>query len=321
MRGPGPTASMAAPKAVASAVPARTGAAPDAPDASTKTVSLVLVSPSTRQLVPRPRSGGPQQAPQRLGRHGRIGQDDRQHRGHPRVDHPDALRDAADRDGHWPPVRVRQRRRSWWRAWSPSRWSEARSRSASSPASLDSSDRDERGEPSGDALERQSRADDPGGEVERQFLGGADRRRDQMRRSRRWSASPAAPVAALAEPLVETTAVGPAESAARVAGGGRERCARDRRTGAAANAFGCEDRGRGGRSVGGDRDDREVRATRRLDPGHDPTGAEAGRHGRRAVRPAGAPSATPGPGERCIVVMARAEAVRVRPSRAGRGRG
>ena len=51
-----------------------------------------------RQLVPGPRRGGPQQAPQ-VGRlDGRIGQDDRQHRGHPRVDHPDALGDPAD--GH-----------------------------------------------------------------------------------------------------------------------------------------------------------------------------------------------------------------------------
>ena len=38
---------MAAPRTVASGLPSRTGAAPDAPEARTKTVSFVLVSPST----------------------------------------------------------------------------------------------------------------------------------------------------------------------------------------------------------------------------------------------------------------------------------
>ena len=51
-----------------------------------------------------------------------------------------------------------------------------------------------------------------------------------------WSASPAAPVAALAQPLVETTAV--AQPPPSPAGSVAARWACDRRTGAAANAFG-----------------------------------------------------------------------------------
>ena len=93
----------------------------------------------------------------------------------------------------------------------------------------------------------------------------------------RWSASPAAPVAAFAQPLVETTASaqpnpprGSPDVAARCGprqadGRGRERVRR-------------EDRGRGGRTRRRD-DEGEVRPTGGLDPGRQPAGAEAGGHG------------------------------------------
>ena len=71
-----------------------------------------------RELVPGPRRGRPEQAPEHLGRDGRVGQHDRQHRRHPRVDHPDALGDAADADRHRTAVGGRAARRSSSRPWS-----------------------------------------------------------------------------------------------------------------------------------------------------------------------------------------------------------
>ena len=80
------------------ACPALTGAAPAAPEASRNTVSFVLVSPSTLSWS-HVRAAAGRSSPWSVGRvDRRVGQDDREHRRHPRVDHPDALGDAGDPD-------------------------------------------------------------------------------------------------------------------------------------------------------------------------------------------------------------------------------
>ena len=68
---------------------------PPRPDARTKTVSFVLVSPSTESWSQVRAAAGRSSAAERRRVDGRVGQHDRQHRRHPRVDHPDALGDAA----------------------------------------------------------------------------------------------------------------------------------------------------------------------------------------------------------------------------------
>ena len=109
--------------------PGRDLAAPAAPEASTKTVSFVLVSPSTESWS-HVRAAAGRRRPEHRGRPC-VGQDDGQHRRHPRVDHPDALGDAGDAYRRPAPVGVGQRRRSWSRPWSR----ESVVRSASAAAS------------------------------------------------------------------------------------------------------------------------------------------------------------------------------------------
>ena len=60
-------------------------------------MSLVLVSPSTESWSQVRAAAGRSSPHSVAGRDGRVGQDDRQHRGHARMDHPDALGDPADR--------------------------------------------------------------------------------------------------------------------------------------------------------------------------------------------------------------------------------
>ena len=79
-------------------VPAATGAAPAAPEASRNTVSFVEVSPSTLSWSHVRAARRPEQAVERRRVDRRIGQDDREHRRHPGMDHPDALGDARDAD-------------------------------------------------------------------------------------------------------------------------------------------------------------------------------------------------------------------------------
>ncbi len=116
-----PTASTAAPRAAASAVPGRIGPAADAPEARRKTVSFVLVSPSTESWFQVRTVADAEQAVEG-GRTDRgVRQDDRQHGRHPRVDHADALghagdghRDRAFRPGPGAPAGLRP-------SWPPSR--------------------------------------------------------------------------------------------------------------------------------------------------------------------------------------------------------
>ena len=134
----------------------------------------------------------------------------------------------------------------------------------------------------------------------------------------RWSASPSAPVAALAEPLVEMIALAqpnPPRASPDVAA----RCSFDSRTGAAANVFGVKT---AATAAGPDvvvttarsgRPEALIPAT--MPPALKPGGmAERRSTGGRSVEDTGTEGCS-------MVVMAPAAAVRGRPSRAGRGRG
>ena len=77
-------------------VPASTGAAPDAPEARRKTVSLVLVSPSTESWSQVRAAAGRSRPHSVSGSTAASVSTTDEHRGHPRMDHPDALGDAAD---------------------------------------------------------------------------------------------------------------------------------------------------------------------------------------------------------------------------------
>ena len=111
------------------------------------------------------------------------------------------------------------------------------SAAASRPASSSPRLRGDGIDPGRDPIERQTRADDPGREVED---AASRRRRAPSTRGRptsAWSRSPASPVAAFAQPLVDTIAEAkpnPPRESSDVAA----RLARDSRTGAAANALG-----------------------------------------------------------------------------------
>ena len=271
-----------------------------------------------RQLVPGPRGRRAEQSPERVRRHGRIGQDDRQHRGHARVDHAHPLGDPADRDRHRPVRRT------------PGSSTvvvailvtESVVRNAIAAASkrgiVAGQGRHDGGEPGGHPLERQAGADDAGREVERS---GDCRHRSPPRAARpisSWSASPAAPVAALALPLVDTMASAqpkPPRASPEVAA----RCARDSRTGAAANAFGVKT---AAAAAGPPVDTMTARSGRpealipaASPPARKPAGIAARRStGGRSAEDAGTRDAAE-------LVMEPGEAVRDRPSRAGRGPG
>ena len=170
-----------------------------------------------------------------------------------------------------------------------------------------------------DLVERQPRADDPGREMEDLGLERADRAPRRAARCAAWSASPAGPVAALALPLVETTAVAqpkPPRGSPDVAA----RLARDWRTGAAANAFGREHGGRR-QPARGRHDQREVGPPGGLDPGGQRRRPGSRPAGWRVARRAGGSGERRRPESMVTVVRARAAAGRDRPSRAGRGRG
>ena len=234
---------------------------------------------------------------------------------------PTPLAMPADGHRHRPPVGVGQldgrRRDLGHRIGRAQRRRPAASRPASSAASVG----DERGEPRRDPVERQSRPDDPGREVQRRARIDAE---SPPRRSRR--------------DLALVRVAGRAGRRVRAAAGRDDRpgpsrtrrarrrtwprgCVRDRRTGAAANAFGVKTAAAAaGPSVV--TTSGEVRPARGLDPGRQAAGLEAGRHGGASLDRSGGPVGGRRDGGRLeSVVMARAAAARGRPSRAGRGRG
>ena len=133
-----------------------------------------------------------------------------------------------------------------------------------------------------------------------------------------WSASPAAPVAAFALPLVEMTASAqpnPPRGSPDVAA----RCARDSRTGAAANVFGVKTAATAAGPAVERTTARSGRPEALIPAANPPALKPAGMAGRRST---GGRSVEDVGMERSeMVVMARVGAVRGRPSRAGRGRG
>ena len=73
-----------------------------------ETVSFVLVSPSTVSWSRRPGGDAPEDRAEHAWIGRRVGEDDREHRRHPGMDHPDALCDPAHRHRHVATRRVRQ---------------------------------------------------------------------------------------------------------------------------------------------------------------------------------------------------------------------
>ncbi len=259
-------------------------------------------------------------------RDGRVGQDDRQHRRHPRMDHPDALGDpghAGRRPArHAGPGRLRAIVACFVRESVVRRATAA----ASSPASVatrpvaTTSARPARTRSSGRRVPitpvDRSRVDSTGtptasaqrlGDLELVRVAGRPGRR--VRAAARRDDRPRPAVAA---------------RAGRLARGEVRLRQPDRRRGEPVRG---EHRGRRGRSVGRD-DDRQVGPPGGLDPGGGRSGGEAGRQrrpsldrrqvSRAAVRASTSRSAGRRSGRR---VMARAGAARARASRAGRGRG
>ena len=231
------TASIAAPSAVVAGVRLRSSSwLPAFPDASRKTVSLVLVSPSTESWFQVRAAAGRRRPASTAGSTAASVRTTDEHRGHPRVDHPDALGDPRHRHPHGPAVGGRQL--------------DARRREL----------RDRIGRP-----QRLGRRRQPGiGRGERRD--GSRRRPSATRSSGRrvpmipvdrwstrstatpaaaptirpisaWSASPAGPVAALAEPLVEMS-LRPAVAVRADRPTSRRGSPATCLTGAAANAFG-----------------------------------------------------------------------------------
>src|SRR3954447_8653931 len=132
-----------------------------------------------------------------------------------------------------------------------------------------------------------------------------------------WSSSPAAPVAAFADPLVEMIASAqpkPPRTSPEVAA----RCAFERRTGAAANVFGVK-------TAATAAGPRVVTTTARSGrpeafiPAASPPARKPG--GVTARRSTGGRSGEYAGTGRCVVVMVPVAADRGRPFRAGRGRG
>ena len=235
-----PTASIAAPSPAASRVLAATQRRRPRPRRGRNTVSFVLVSPSTLSWSHVRAAAGRSSAWSvgRLDR--RVGEDDREHRRHPRVDHPDALGDAGDPDARGPARPSGSgsvdRRRS--RPSSACRSSGAPRRPRRAPSSVAARRRRERVDAGGDHVERQPRADDPGREAGASALRAIPSAPASNPATSAWSASPAAPVAALARAARRDDRLAQPEARRSPAGVGLARCARDSRTGAAANAFG-----------------------------------------------------------------------------------
>ena len=270
------TVSIAAPSAAACGVPGSTAAAPAAPEASTKTVSLVLVSPSTdswfqvRAAIgrrsPQSVSGAavasvrttdsivaiwgwiiptPLAMPLTVTVHGEP---------RPSAGQIDGCR---RRLGH----RIGRAQRD---------------RGPEQPVVICRDPRNQVLQPGCDALQRESRADDSRREVERPLRRRPGRVRQQpgdfelIGVARRAGCG----VGAAAR---RDDRFGPAEPAASIAGRGRQVGARQA-YGRGRERVGREDRGDRGRSVGR-RDQGEVGPPGRLDPGRQPTGLEAGRQG------------------------------------------
>ena len=161
--------------------------------------------------------------------------------------------------------------------------SAAAARPASSSARVGATARPGRRHP----VERQARADEPGGQVQDVRSGRCPARRPRGPAIASWSASPAAPVAAFAQPLVETTAApsrsrraGPRTVAARFAREQADRRGRERVRG--------EDRGRGRRPAGRDDQARSGRPEALMPAAAPP--ARSRPAGRPVARPAGASS-------------------------------
>ncbi len=133
-----------------------------------------------------------------------------------------------------------------------------------------------------------------------------------------WSSSPAWPVAALADPLVEMTALAypnPPRGSADVAA----RWARDRRTGAAAKLFGVKTAATAAGPPVVTMTARSGRPEALIPTASPPAAKPAGMADRRST--GGRTVEDIGMGKSDKVVTARAEAAGARPSRAGRGRG
>ncbi len=169
----------------------------------------------------------------------RVGQHDRQHRRHPRDG--SSRRPWRSRSPGPAPVapsgpgssRATVGRSSSANRWSAGRRPPPRVRPRWSPS------------PSGTSVGRPARTRSSGSRVpmtpvERSSVRSTAMPGDRAnaRATASWSASPAGPVAAFAQPLVETIAVGPAVAAVAGRLRWRRRWACDRRTGAAAKAFG-----------------------------------------------------------------------------------
>ena len=269
------TASMAAPSTAASGVPASAGAAAWRPGRQHEHRVVGRRVAIDRELVPGPGRDRSEQAPQHSGAWPR-------HRSaRPRASSPcsggSSRRPSRSRTRSPSPARRRHRaaRRSSSRPSSPSRSSAAPRPSPSGRRSWPPAPARARLSPA-PTLSNGSRV--PMTPVERWSVScvAAPVASARSRAISRWSSSPASPVAALAEPLVEMTASahpnpprGSPDEAARWRrrqshGRGRERVRG-------------EDGGRGGRTKRRDGDG-EVRPTGGLDPGRESAGLEAGRH-------------------------------------------
>src|SRR5207344_1139299 len=130
-----------------------------------------------------------------------------------------------------------------------------------------------------------------------------------------WSASPAAPVAAFAEPLVEMIASAhpnPPRASPDVAA----RWAFDRRTGAAANKFGVKTAAAGAGPAVVTTTARSGRPEALIPAASPPARKPGGMAARRST--GGRSGEDAGTGRSVVVMMARAAAGRGRPFRAGR---
>ena len=163
-----------------------------------------------------------------------VGQDDRQHRRHVRVDHPDALGDPGDGDRRRLAVAGRQhdgRRRHLGDGIGRAQGLGSGREPASSPSAR------HRLPSPASTLSSGSRVPMTPVDRWRTWVSSMPHAVGHEPADGSWSASPAAPVAALAQPLVEMTAEAKPKPPRGSSGRGRE-IGRDRRTGAAANAFG-----------------------------------------------------------------------------------
>ena len=135
-----------------------------------------------------------------------------------------------------------------------------------------------------------------------------------------WSASPAAPVAAFAEPLVQMTAraqPNPPRASPDVAA----RLARDRRTGAAANALGVKTAAAAAGPPVVTARARSGRPEALIPAARPPARKPAGMTARRSMAGKAAGAAAGLDPEMVVVIRGPAAAAPGRPSRAGRGRG